>query len=75
MELRAYREGKSLSLEDMAARIGCSVSALSLIERGKRTPGYALTMRIVSATGNKVKEADLHSGGNGLEIGRGGGRK
>ena len=60
MTLRKYREAHGWSLSRMAARVGCSVSGLSMIERGLRRPTYALTQKIVTATNGNVKAKDLH---------------
>ena len=60
MELRAWREAEGLTLDELSARVGCSTSALSLIERGKRKPGYEMTMCIMHATKGKVKAEALH---------------
>lgn len=60
MTLREYREARGLTLTEMAAMVGCSISGLSMIERGLRRPTYDLTQKIVSATGHKVRARDLH---------------
>jgi transcriptional regulator with XRE-family HTH domain len=60
MKLREFRESRGLSLADMAAKLGCSTSSLSLIERGLRKPKFALTISIVELTHGKVKARDLH---------------
>lgn len=60
--LRKWRLSTKTSLSDLAQKVGCSASALSLIERGERVPSYDMTRRIVNATGGKVKAADLHNG-------------
>lgn len=60
MKLRAYRKAQGLSLAEMAGQIGCSISALSMIERGLRHPKRDLTQAIVTASEGKVRAKDLH---------------
>jgi transcriptional regulator with XRE-family HTH domain len=63
MDLRHYRKiYKGITLKELATIVGCSISALSLIERGMRSPTYDLTQRITEATKGKVRAADLHNG-------------
>ena len=62
MELKEWRQHTGLTLDELSAQIGCSTSALSLIERGKRKPGYELTIGIIRATKGKVRAEDLHNG-------------
>jgi transcriptional regulator with XRE-family HTH domain len=62
MNLRDFRTAKGITLKEMAVKVGCSIAALSYIERGHRVPTYDMTQRIVSATGGKVRAVDLHNG-------------
>jgi predicted ATPase/DNA-binding CsgD family transcriptional regulator/transcriptional regulator with XRE-family HTH domain len=46
--LRAYREQRGLSQEELAARAGLAVSAISALERGVRRRPYPTTVRLIA---------------------------
>lgn len=48
--VRRWRESKGLSVRMAAAAIGCSASAVSLIEAGKRSAGLTVAFQIEAAT-------------------------
>jgi transcriptional regulator with XRE-family HTH domain len=52
--LRAWRKSRSLTLIEMAGRIGVSVGSLSRIERDEQWPDRAVILRIVEETDGEV---------------------
>ena len=52
--IRALRKSQSLTLEQLSARSGLSVSFLSLIERGKKKPSLSALQSISDALGMEV---------------------
>src|SRR3989442_2049918 len=59
--LRAHREARSISLRELARRLGLSPSAISQIETGKSRPSVSTLYSIVSELGMSLDE--LFSGG------------
>ena len=53
-QLRHLRRAAEMTLGDLAARIGMSASALSLIENGKREPKLSMLTAIAEAFGIPV---------------------
>jgi len=47
--IRATRRARGLTLEALAQRVGCAKSALSMLERGRRTSSRALLIRLENA--------------------------
>lgn len=47
--IRALRERRGMTQEDLAARCGISVSFASLLERGERSPSYETLLQVASA--------------------------
>lgn len=47
--IQFYRELRQLKGKDLAAKVGCSVGALSHIERGNRTPSLDMLYKIADA--------------------------
>ncbi|WIG92648.1 helix-turn-helix domain-containing protein [Myxococcus sp. SDU36] len=47
--IRALRERRGLTQEDLAARCGISVSFASLLERGERSPSYETLLQVAAA--------------------------
>src|SRR5437764_5944565 len=59
--LRTHREARSISLRELARRLGLSPSAISQIETGKSRPSVSTLYSIVSELGMSLDE--LFSGG------------
>lgn len=57
--LRAFREAKGTSQEDLAHDADITTTALSRIERGRSNPGWTTVMRILAAL--KVSLAELEA--------------
>ncbi len=57
LRIRHHRAGAGLTLDELAAEIGCSASQLSLVENGKREPRLSLLQSIAQAL--RVDVADL----------------
>ena len=55
-ELRAHREGRGLSLRELARRLSISPSALSQIETGKSRPSVSTLYSIVTELGISLDE-------------------
>lgn len=49
-----YRELRNLRGKELAARVGCSVGALSHIEKGNRQPSMEMLYKIADALGVSV---------------------
>ncbi|MBL0871492.1 MAG: helix-turn-helix domain-containing protein [Phycisphaerales bacterium] len=49
--IRAARRARGLTLEALAERVGCAKSALSMLERGRRTSSRAMLIRLEDALG------------------------
>lgn len=47
--IRATRRARGLTLEALAQRVGCAKSALSMLERGRRTSSRSLLIRLENA--------------------------
>lgn len=56
MNLKALRMGKGMTLEELAAKIGKSASAVCLYEQGKREPNLETLRRLAAALGVTVDE-------------------
>lgn len=54
--LKQLREDRSITQEQLAFDAGITVSALSRIERGLNSPGWATVTRIVRALGVPLAE-------------------
>jgi len=54
--IRALRERRGLTQEDLAARCGISVSFASLLERGERSPSYETLVQVAAALGVPLAE-------------------
>lgn len=54
--LREFRDRNGLRLEDLAARVGASISMLSRIEAGRARPSFKLLKRLVEETGTSADE-------------------
>src|SRR5690242_14439846 len=54
--VRALRESLSLKQEELARRCGISVSFVSLLERGERSPSYETLLLIAKALEVPVQE-------------------
>lgn len=54
--LRALREAKGLSLEDVAARAGMHFTAVGRLERGAREPKLGTILRLAKALGVEPDE-------------------
>jgi Predicted transcriptional regulators len=55
LRLKAIRKEKKLTQEDLAARIGRSVDAISNLERGKSLPSFATIEQLCQALGIPLK--------------------
>lgn len=60
MKLRAYREARGLSQEEIGKLINRSGVAVSRYESGERMPGADDMRRIFVATGGEVTPNDFH---------------
>ena len=58
-KLRMHRKSKNQGLEEYASFLGISVSYLSELETGARTPGFSLALAIEQKTGGFVKPSDF----------------
>lgn len=52
--IRELRQKQGLSLRDLSGKAGCSISFLSLVERGRSSPALTSLLRIASALGTSV---------------------
>lgn len=59
MELRAWRESNGLTQTELAAELGIHPQYLSDIERGARTAGSRLALKIKRRTDEAVTPNDL----------------
>ncbi|MGX5719838.1 helix-turn-helix domain-containing protein [Shinella zoogloeoides] len=55
LRLKAIRKEKKLTQEDLAARIGRSVDAISNLERGKSLPSFSTIEQLCQALGIPLK--------------------
>ncbi|MBR0351693.1 MAG: helix-turn-helix transcriptional regulator [Oscillospiraceae bacterium] len=53
-KIRTYRERKGLTMTELAEKVGCTPSALSNYELGKREPKQELLIRIAEALDTNV---------------------
>lgn len=58
MQMRAYREEKGLTLEDLSGLTGIGIMTISRHERGVRFPGTQQIERYRKATGGAVQHSD-----------------
>ncbi len=60
--IKAYREAKDLSVEELASEAGISVQLLEQIENGKVIPSVATLINVARALGVSLKElmGDVH---------------
>lgn len=54
--LRHFRRARSLTLAELGERVGCSASALSLLENGRREPRLSLLTALAGALGVGVDD-------------------
>jgi transcriptional regulator with XRE-family HTH domain len=54
--LRAHREANQLSLKDVAVTADTTVATVCRIERGTRSPSFALADRLSRATGLPLED-------------------
>lgn len=54
--LRGLRNGQELSLRQLAARVGCSASYLSMVENGKLDPSISRLKKIAEGLGHTIRE-------------------
>lgn len=59
--LKRCRETAGLTQEDLAHRSGLHPTYISLLERGKRNPGYGITVKLIGALG--IEPDELYKGG------------
>lgn len=52
--IQFYRELRKLKGKDLAAKVGCSVGALSHIEKGSRQPSVDMLYKVADALGVSV---------------------
>ncbi len=52
--IRKKRKEKKLTIRQLASMIGCSESAVSQYETGKRCPDYEMLLKIAEALGTSV---------------------
>jgi len=57
--LRTWRKDRSLTIEQMAEKLGVSVGSLSRIERGEQWPDREFFERVLSETGGSVTANDF----------------
>lgn len=53
--VREYREYKGVTMRWLAGKVGCGISTLCDIERGKSIPNVRLAIRIARALGTTVE--------------------
>lgn len=59
--LKQCRETAGLTQEQLAFLAGLHPTYISLLEQGKRNPGYEITMKLIGALG--IEADDLYRGG------------
>lgn len=59
MNIEAWRRHKGLTLEQAAAKFGCSAATVSRLERAKQSPSVNLIRRISLATDGQVQPNDF----------------
>jgi transcriptional regulator with XRE-family HTH domain len=59
--LRRCRKAAGFTQEQLAHLAGLHPTYISLLERGKRNPGYDITMKLIGAL--EIEADDLYSGG------------
>ena len=57
--LKSYRQRNSISLDAIAAMLGCSKATVSRIENGKQNISSELLLKICEVTNNQVTPNDL----------------
>ena len=55
-KLQDFRKRKSLTQEELAKAVGVAPKYISMLERGERTPGFALAKKIADFLGATVDE-------------------
>lgn len=60
--LKKWRFEKDITLEKLAGRLKTSISYLSMLENGKRTPSLRFAVKIQRLTGGAVKIEDFSTG-------------
>lgn len=70
--LKRCRKAASLTQEQLAHLSGLHPTYISLLERGKRNPGYDITMKLIGAL--EIEADELYKGGTWIppDIGRSG---
>ncbi|MEI3492040.1 MAG: helix-turn-helix transcriptional regulator [Blautia sp.] len=58
VNLKRFRQSKSMSLDQMAERTGVSKSMLAQIERGQANPSLGVLGKITSRTADRISAAD-----------------
>ncbi|RJR41051.1 MAG: cupin domain-containing protein [Desulfobacteraceae bacterium] len=68
VKLRSLRKRKQLSLKQLAERVGCSPSYLSMVENGRLDPGVSRLKRIADGLGITIVDLFQTSTGTSLVI-------
>jgi transcriptional regulator with XRE-family HTH domain len=68
--LKRCREAAGLTQEDLAHLAGLHPTYVSLLERGKRNPGFGITVKLIGAL--EIEPGELYKGGTWVppDIGR-----
>lgn len=54
VNLKYYRELRGLTMEELGKKVGCTLSAISNYERGKREPNYEMLLKLSEALDTDV---------------------
>jgi transcriptional regulator with XRE-family HTH domain len=54
IRIRQYRERAGLTMKELGAKVGCTESAISNYELGKRKPDYEMLLKMSEALGTDV---------------------
>ncbi|MDA3731625.1 helix-turn-helix transcriptional regulator [Niameybacter massiliensis] len=54
-KLKFYRKESKLTQEELAEKVGVHKDYISMIERGKRTPGFSLSKKIADVLNESIE--------------------
>ena len=63
-KLKEYRLKKQLTQIEVAENIGVSVDYISMLERGLRTPGFALSKKLAEFYGTTIEDLFFNNKSN-----------
>lgn len=58
--LRAYREARGLTIDDVVEKTAISRASVSRIETGKQYPSQPALLKLLSFTGNRLTPNDFY---------------